>query len=277
MNSQDMIKTIKISDKVYILEDAFGTCSNLVIGAKKALLFDTGCGLDDINAAVRKITDLPLLVIASHGHFDHIGGSRFFDKVFLSEKDRNILDTYDEALLNKWISEMGDGDDYKTQDSENAIVQEITFGCKEWKQIANLDFGRFDLGDLEGEVIELPGHSAGSVGIIFRKLRLVLGGDALSPIITLIFKNHGSIEEQRSTIKKSIDLDFDYFLVSHNNKLLKKEILYSMAACLENTEEKRFIKYTYPKPPYGEGYFHVHSLRDEPVGLIVEQRPTKIK
>lgn len=36
---------------------------------------------DSIAGAVKEITDLPLLVIASHGHFDHIGGSWQFEKI----------------------------------------------------------------------------------------------------------------------------------------------------------------------------------------------------
>ncbi|SDB26434.1 MBL fold metallo-hydrolase [Butyrivibrio sp. INlla16] len=258
-----MIKTTKISEKIYILEDRFESGTSLIIGSEKALLFDTGCGVDDIHAEVRKITDLPLLVICSHGHFDHIGGSRFFTKVYLSKKDRNILDTYNEKLLNKWVSEMEDN----IQDDTQGIV----FGCGDWKQIAELDFDRIDLGDIHGEIIDLPGHSHGSIGILLPELKLLLSGDALSPIISLIFKNHGTVEEELQTVKKALELDFDYYISSHNGNLLTKDVLKRMTECLKDTENKRFYKYSYPKPPYGEGYFRVHSLGDEPVGLIVEK------
>ena len=87
-----MVTVSKISDRVFILTDGFGCGADLVIGSKGALLYDTGCGAEDMSEAVRSITNLPLTVIASHGHFDHIGGSRFFDKVYMSLKDRCILE-----------------------------------------------------------------------------------------------------------------------------------------------------------------------------------------
>ena len=57
--------------------------SYLFIGNSQALLFDTGMGIGDIKKAVKKITNLPILVINSHTHFDHIGGDHQFDKIIL--------------------------------------------------------------------------------------------------------------------------------------------------------------------------------------------------
>ena len=81
-----MITVTQIGKQVYILNDRAGCCSNLVLGKEKALLFDVGCGADSIAGAVKEITDLPLLVIASHGHFDHIGGSRNLKKYIFLKK-----------------------------------------------------------------------------------------------------------------------------------------------------------------------------------------------
>ena len=79
-----MITITKVLEHVYVLKDRAGCCANLIIGKNKALLFDTGSGIDDIKEAVKNITDLPLMVINSHGHFDHIGGNSQFDEVYLS-------------------------------------------------------------------------------------------------------------------------------------------------------------------------------------------------
>ena len=63
-----------ICDNVYVITDRAGCCVNLVTGKEKALVFDTGSGTDDIHGLVRGITGLPLVVINSHGHYDHSGG-----------------------------------------------------------------------------------------------------------------------------------------------------------------------------------------------------------
>ena len=67
------METFQIQDNVYVLKDSYGNCSNLVIGDNKALLFDTGLGVEDLRSEVNKLTKLPLMVINSHGHLDHVG------------------------------------------------------------------------------------------------------------------------------------------------------------------------------------------------------------
>lgn len=256
-----MMTTIRLTERVYLLKDRFDCYSNLILGDEKALLFDTGCGVDDLKSSVEKITKLPLLVILSHGHFDHIGGSRQFETAYLSSKDRNILDDYNEALLNRWVFDMC---------KENQAP--IYFGTNGWKQIRELDFRSFDLGNLKGEIIELPGHSYGSVGVYFPQLKLLLSGDALSPVMCLIFQNHGTKEEQLQTLKKAADLSFEYYLTSHSKKLMPKHLLSRMESCIQRSAGKRFHQYKYPKPPYSEGWFYFDSMEDEPVGLIVETK-----
>lgn len=67
------------------------------------------------------------------------------------------------------------------------MTDHIAFGSDNWSQIQNLDFEVFDLGQLECFVIPLPGHTKGSIGILIPDLRLLLSGDALTPIMCLFF------------------------------------------------------------------------------------------
>lgn len=45
----------------------------LLIGDGKALLIDTGLGVANIKEVVEAITSLPVLAVATHVHWDHIG------------------------------------------------------------------------------------------------------------------------------------------------------------------------------------------------------------
>ncbi len=47
-------------------------CSFLILGKEKALLWDTGMGIEKIRPFVEGLTDLPIMVLNSHDHFDHI-------------------------------------------------------------------------------------------------------------------------------------------------------------------------------------------------------------
>ncbi|WP_222426463.1 MBL fold metallo-hydrolase [Amycolatopsis rhizosphaerae] len=64
-----------LADGVYVLSEPGHVNSFLVLGDERALLFDTGMGIGSILREVRTITDLPLLVVNSHHHFDHRGGN----------------------------------------------------------------------------------------------------------------------------------------------------------------------------------------------------------
>jgi glyoxylase-like metal-dependent hydrolase (beta-lactamase superfamily II) len=53
--------------------------SYLLVGKRRALLFDTGPGIYSIRAEVERLTSLPVIAIPTHLHFDHVGdpaGSR---------------------------------------------------------------------------------------------------------------------------------------------------------------------------------------------------------
>lgn len=262
-----MIVIRKIMEQVYILKDSAGFCANLVLGKEKALLFDMGCGADDMKEAVRTVTDLPLLVIASHGHYDHIGGSYQFDRVYLSEKDKGILEEYDNDILNRWVQEIAGKDDN----------DKISFGYPDWPQIKPLDFQQFDLGDMLCQVISLSGHTKGSVGVFIPALKLLLSGDALTPIMCLIFFNHGTLGEQYETLKRVEKLDFTDYLTSHHEKAFPKSLIQRMLTCIENSKKGRQYAYQYPYPPYSKGFFYLDSMEEEPIGLVTTEKNSVIK
>ena len=66
--------------------------SYLIIGKERAALIDTGLGIANIKEVVQRLTQLPVLVITTHVHADHIGGHSLFTEIAVHENDKSWLE-----------------------------------------------------------------------------------------------------------------------------------------------------------------------------------------
>ena len=57
----------------------------LLCGQDKSVLIDTGLGVSNIKRIVDSLTTLPVTVLTTHVHWDHIGGHGFFDRIAVHE------------------------------------------------------------------------------------------------------------------------------------------------------------------------------------------------
>ena len=63
--------------------------SSLLLGEQLAALIDTGCGVGDLRGVVDELTDLPVVVVNTHTHIDHLGGNRQFERIAMLEHPRS--------------------------------------------------------------------------------------------------------------------------------------------------------------------------------------------
>lgn len=63
----------------------------LLNGLEKSLLIDTGLGICDIREPVSKLTSLPVTAVATHIHWDHVGGHRYFPKFYAHREELDWL------------------------------------------------------------------------------------------------------------------------------------------------------------------------------------------
>lgn len=63
----------------------------LLNGTKRSLLIDTGLGICNISKVVSKLTDKPVTAIATHIHWDHIGGHKYYPDFYAHEAELDWL------------------------------------------------------------------------------------------------------------------------------------------------------------------------------------------
>jgi hydroxyacylglutathione hydrolase len=144
-----------------------GNYSYLIVGAKRAILFDAGTGVKDIVPVVRSLTSLPITVIASHLHFDHVGALGRFDRTALVDEP-SLRDRVRNAHLTLRRYEfLGFADRLSTP----------TFRVDEWWPPDST----IDLGDRKLRVMATPGHTPTSVSLYDEDRHQLFAGDFIYP------------------------------------------------------------------------------------------------
>ena len=216
----------------------------LVEGDERAALIDTCCGIGNLAGVVRELTDKPLTVIITHGHFDHDGGMYQFPGV---ETYLNPLDGQNIEMTLKRMKEMFGSDDmnqmrkfYTTsrlpvrwpeanvEDVLAMIPTEPTNDRYEWKPMT--DGTEIDLGGRVLKIIQTPGHTPGEVCVLDEQSRILFGGDTSNQSIILMRQpDNGTvlIEEANRTMAKiwTYADKFDKIGVGHDTITLDKQIV----------------------------------------------------
>ena len=63
----------------------------LLNGTKRSLLIDTGLGICNISEVISELTDKPVTAIATHIHWDHIGGHKYYPDFYTHEAELDWL------------------------------------------------------------------------------------------------------------------------------------------------------------------------------------------
>lgn len=247
---------------IYRIIDPLGVGGNLIVGTERALLIDTGFGMEDIRVPVRQVTDLPLIVMNSHVHTDHSGGNYFFDTVYIpkTEYDKMFdgsLDRERDMLFRSW------------RQIRPHLAEHMIEGVALTGRLAKTNYEplpkRFDLGGRILETTELAGHTRASSIVIDFNTRTAFVGDAIGLTTWLFLYPEGTIRgysERLAAFSKRTDVDF--LQLSHKTEPLPFSFAafsadFVMRAKKGNSEiwvNNRFTvpvyRYAETDTPYGE-------------------------
>lgn len=176
--------TERIRDDLYCITEPWYTPVNranlwLIRGRDADLLIDTGLGVSSLKTYLADVLDKPLKVVASHVHFDHSGGCHEFDEVYIHADEHDALCEGDARLILS-DPELGfiPDDDFTALPWEGFSASAYAVAaCPQARVLQHGDV--IDLGDRAFEVLHLPGHSSGSIGLFNARAAQLFSGDVV--------------------------------------------------------------------------------------------------
>lgn len=216
----------RLSERLYRITDLTGVCCYLTIGSQKACLLDTCNGVGNIKEYVEKITNLPIIVILTHGHLDHMGGAGLFENVYMNHADLPVFQKHGNMSFR--IND--------TKEHSPVPVNDEDFIQTFQGEIHNVeDLDIFDLGDIKIQMLEVKGHTPGMMCPLIVEERTIIFGDACGVGVLLFDEYSSCVSEYRESLLhlKSFEEKYDIVYRNHGTFTSPKELLDNVINCCD--------------------------------------------
>lgn len=135
----------------------------LILGDERAILFDSGPGLKDIKPVIASLTDLPVTVVASHLHYDHVGNHDRFASIAMLDVPSTRARATENGFKISSMQHLGFLENIK-----NPVLN-----VSEWWQPNT----HIDLGGRTLKILNAPGHTPDSLILWDEQSDLLFAGD----------------------------------------------------------------------------------------------------
>ena len=216
---------------IYEPHQAEETISYLIVGEKQALLFDTGMGISDIRTVTGELTHLPIVVLNSHTHDDHVGGNWQFETVY--GMDTDFTRTNAKGSRQDAQEELGPG---MICGGLPKGFDPKAYATRPWKISRFLhDHDKIDLGGRTLEVVSTPGHTPDAIALLDRAHGLLLSGDTYYPAPIWLYRPETNLDDYVASIKRLAALAPQLTLVlgAHNVPFAQPSVLATVVTAIE--------------------------------------------
>lgn len=199
----------------------------LIEGKTSALLFDTGMGIGNLQRLVAQLTPLPIIVLNSHTHNDHIGDNWQFSTIYNFDSDY----THHYAL--------GSPIDHKEIEPARicgALPKDFdpaTYTTtRPWKTTKWLHDGdTISLGGRTLQIIATPGHTPDSICLFDQANGLLFTGDTYYPGTIYVFGSGSDPADFQDSVDRLATLapKVRQVLGGHNHPVASGSILTELA------------------------------------------------
>ena len=162
-----------------------------VQGRDRDLVIDTGMGVASLTHAAAEIFDKPLTAVATHAHIDHVGSMHeFSDRIVHAAEAEHLTRPSDNfsMLRDDHPVEFIGGLERAGYEVDSSFITALPradfdtrrFSCPPAPATRVVEEGDvIDLGNRVFEVLHLPGHSPGSIGLWEAATGVLFSGDAI--------------------------------------------------------------------------------------------------
>ncbi len=231
---------------IYEPHQAEETISYLVLGEKQALLFDTGMGMSDIRKVTGELTHLPIIVLNSHTHDDHVGGNWQFETVYGMDTDftrtnatGSRQDAQEELGPGMICGELPKGFDSKSYTTRPWTISRFVH-----------DHDKIDLGGRTLEILSTPGHTPDAISLLDRSQGLLFSGDTYYPAPIWLFRPETNLDDYVASVKRLAALAPQLKLVlgAHNVPFAPPSVLAILVTAIETVRAGKVLG-----EPQGDG------------------------
>ncbi len=187
-----MAEVIQMNENTWRFEDD-GVRFFLFCGDEKAALIDSGMKTPDAAKMARELTDLPMILINTHADPDHISGNGAFSEVYMNPEEES---------------------NYRDNGGTTAIVP-----VKEGDII--------DLGSRPLRIIDIPGHTPGSIAILDERYRVLVSGDSVEDGNVFLFGPYRDIDKYIASLTHLLEYEgqYDQIYAMHGSIPVKPDLV----------------------------------------------------
>ena len=187
-----MAEIIKINENTWRMEDD-GVRFYLFCGKDKAALIDSGMNTPDAKEIAESLTGLPIILINTHADRDHISGNSAFSEFYMSPDEEGNL-----------INHGGKGKILPVKEGD--VI---------------------DLGGRPLKIIDIPGHTPGSIAILDIKNRVLISGDSLQNGHIFMFGPHRNLDTFITSLHhlKEYENEYDGIYPMHGDFPVKPDLV----------------------------------------------------
>lgn len=220
----------RIDESTYIISEYRHweeTHCYLLNGGQRSLLIDTGLGIENIYDEVIKLTEKPVAAVATHIHWDHIGGHKYFPDFYAHEAELDwlnggfplSLDTIKEMVLDR----CDPPDDFSIDHYE-------FFQGTPTRLLSDGDV--IDLGGRCVQALHTPGHSPGHLCFWEPAMGYLFTGDLVYKDVLFAYYPSTDPEVYLASLEKVAALSVGKVFPAHHSLDIQPEILDRMRNAL---------------------------------------------